>query len=103
MNEDTDNDRDLTMAARPSDAELLQRLRRVEGQVKGIQRMIEGSRSCEDIITQVMAARAALDKVATGIISTHVQDCLVSMPPEEARATVARLIDLMMRMPQMRA
>jgi len=86
--------------SRPGDAELLQRLRRVEGQIKGIHRMIETGRSCEEVVTQVLAARAALDKVATGIISSHVQDCLTNMPPEEARTTVARVIDLMIRVPQ---
>jgi CsoR family transcriptional regulator, copper-sensing transcriptional repressor len=100
MHKDIENMADSQGMLRPSDADLLQRLRRVEGQIKGIQRMIEGGRSCEEIVTQVLAARAALDKVATGIISTHVQDCLVNLPPEEARATVARVIDLMMRLPQ---
>lgn len=81
------------------DDEVMQRLRRVEGQIKGIQRMLEGGRSCEEVITQVMAARAALDRVATNIITTHVQECISKLPPERAQATIARAIELMARIP----
>lgn len=80
-----------------ADEEIMQRLRRVEGQIKGIQRMLEGGRSCEEVITQVMAARAALDRVATSIITNHVQDCVASLPPDRAKATIARAIELMAR------
>ncbi|MDA8188960.1 MAG: metal-sensitive transcriptional regulator [Dehalococcoidales bacterium] len=58
------------------------RLKRIEGQIRGIQRMLEEGRPCEDIITQLMAARAALDKVGISIITQHVQECARIRPGE---------------------
>lgn len=61
----------------PSDVEgLIARLRRIEGQIRGIQRMLEEDRVCEDIVTQVMAARTALDQVSILILDHHVQRCM---------------------------
>jgi DNA-binding FrmR family transcriptional regulator len=60
------------------DAEVLMRLRRVEGQVRGIQRMIEEGRDCEAIVTQLLAARAALDRTGLMIMSQHIEHCLRS-------------------------
>lgn len=51
------------------------RLRRIEGQVRGLQRMLAEERPYEEVITQFMAARAALDKVGIGLVSRHIQDC----------------------------
>lgn len=56
--------------------QLLNRLRRVEGQVRGIERMVDDGRQCVDIITQISAAQAALDKVALGLIDGHIRDCI---------------------------
>lgn len=56
--------------------QILGRLRRVEGQIRGIQKMIEENRDCEAIVTQLMAARAALDKASLVIITQHLQQCL---------------------------
>ena len=52
------------------------RLRRIEGQVAGLQRMIEGGRDCSEIAQQVAAARAALDRVAIDLISTGLEQCV---------------------------
>ena len=57
---------------------LIARLRRVEGQIRGIQRMLEEDRVCEDIVTQVMAARTALDQCSILILDHHVQRCICS-------------------------
>lgn len=57
---------------------VLKRLRRVEGQVKGIQRMVEEGKGCSDILIQVAAARAALNKVGGIIIENHMKECLRS-------------------------
>ena len=54
---------------------LLKRLRRVEGQVRGLQKMVEEERYCIDILTQVSAATAALDGVAC-LVSDHVRHCV---------------------------
>jgi DNA-binding FrmR family transcriptional regulator len=56
--------------------QILGRLRRVEGQIRGIQKMIEENRDCEAVVTQLMAARAALDKASLVIITEHLQQCL---------------------------
>jgi DNA-binding FrmR family transcriptional regulator len=52
------------------------RLRRIEGQVKGVQRMLAEQRECADVVQQIAAARAALDRVALDLISTSLEDCL---------------------------
>jgi DNA-binding FrmR family transcriptional regulator len=55
---------------------LLKRLKRIEGQVRGLQNMIEEERYCIDILTQVSATRAALDGVALGVMKDHVRHCV---------------------------
>ena len=56
---------------------LLNRLRRVEGQVRGIQGMVEDDRYCIDVLTQISAIQAALDKVALGLLDGHARHCIV--------------------------
>lgn len=56
--------------------------------------MVEEHRACDDVLIQVMAARAALDRVAAEIIGAHVDDCLASQPPERARESIARILRL---------
>ena len=56
--------------------QLLARLARIEGQVRGISRMVEEDRYCVDILTQINAIRAALDKVALGLLDGHARHCL---------------------------
>ncbi len=55
----------------------LKRLRRVEGQVRGLQRMVEEERYCIDILTQVTAATKALHAVALGVLEGHIATCVV--------------------------
>lgn len=55
----------------------LKRLRRVEGQVRGIARMVEGDQYCIDILTQVSAATKALQSVALGLLEEHLAGCVV--------------------------
>lgn len=75
------------------------RLRRIEGQVKGIQRMLEEGRPCEDVITQVMAVRAALDKVALSVMADHMQECFAeSLTSTDKKATLERALTLFLRM-----
>lgn len=57
--------------------QLLGRLARIEGQVRGVSRMVEADRYCIDVVTQINAIRAALDKVALGLLDGHVRHCLV--------------------------
>ncbi len=53
------------------------RLARIEGQVRGIQRMVDEDRYCIDVLTQVTAVKAALDKVALALLGDHVSHCVV--------------------------
>ena len=60
-----------------SKEQLLRRLRRVEGQVRGVARMVEEDRYCIDVLTQISAVQAALDKVALGLLDGHARHCVV--------------------------
>ena len=79
-------------------ADVTTRLRRVEGQIRGIQRMIEDGRDCEDIVTQLMAARAALDKAGLLIVSSHVQQCLHGSADPELEESLHRVIELFLKL-----
>ena len=80
--------------------QLSKRLRRIEGQVRGIEKMVDEDRYCIDIITQISAIQAALDKVALGLLDGHARHCVVEghghgEPAEltdELMAAVARLM-----------
>jgi DNA-binding FrmR family transcriptional regulator len=56
--------------------EILARLKRIEGQIRGLQRMVEKGAACQDILMQSAAATAAIKKVGTIIIQTHLAECL---------------------------
>ena len=74
---------------------LVRRLKRAEGQVRGLQRMVEDERYCIDILTQISAVRAALDGVALKVLEDHVQHCVREGGEEKATeltAAVERLI-----------
>jgi DNA-binding FrmR family transcriptional regulator len=68
--------------------QLLRRMARVEGQVRGIAGMIEADRYCIDVLTQISAAQAALDKVALGLLDGHTRHCVMDAagPLREERA-----------------
>ena len=79
--------------------QLLARLRRVRGQVGGLERMVEDDRYCIDVLTQIAAAQAALDKVALGLLDDHARHCVLDGPEtekdertEELMAAVGRLM-----------
>ena len=59
----------------PTNADLVRRLKRVEGQVRGLQRMIEEGRSCSEVLVQLTALREALNKVGVGIIVRQMESC----------------------------
>ena len=56
--------------------QLQTRLRRIEGQVRGVARMIEEDQYCVDVVTQVSAIQAALDKVSLGLLDGHIRGCV---------------------------
>jgi DNA-binding FrmR family transcriptional regulator len=65
-----------TPGYKASKEELLNRLARIEGQVRGVTRMVEEDRYCIDVLTQIEAAQAALNKVALGLVDDHVRHCM---------------------------
>jgi DNA-binding FrmR family transcriptional regulator len=56
--------------------QVLKRLARVEGQVRGVARMVEEDRYCIDVLTQISAVQAALDKIALGLLDAHTRHCM---------------------------
>ena len=78
--------------------QLLGRLRRIEGQVRGLQRMVETDKYCIDILTQISAASNALKKVAAGLLEDHIRHCVMNQTEDgkdmirEATAAVERLV-----------
>jgi CsoR family transcriptional regulator, copper-sensing transcriptional repressor len=79
--------------------QLLKRLRRIEGQVRGLQGMVEDDRYCIDILTQISAAQAALDKVALGLLDEHARHCVMGAQgqqqadrTDEMMAAIGRLM-----------
>jgi CsoR family transcriptional regulator, copper-sensing transcriptional repressor len=79
--------------------QLLNRLHRVEGQVRGVTRMVDEERYCIDVLTQIHAAQAALDQIALGLLDDHVHNCVEKAAPgerteksDELVAAVGRLL-----------
>jgi DNA-binding FrmR family transcriptional regulator len=70
----------------------LKRLRRIEGQVRGLQRMIENDEYCIDVLTQVSAATKALQSVAVGLLDEHLRHCIAGAASAGDDAESARLI-----------
>jgi DNA-binding FrmR family transcriptional regulator len=82
--------------------DMITRLRRIEGQVRGVQQMIESDRYCIDVLTQVSAITRALQKVAMGLLDDHLRHCVAEAVAagdrgadqklDEATAAVERLL-----------
>ncbi|GAA4879117.1 metal-sensitive transcriptional regulator [Serinicoccus chungangensis] len=85
-----------------SKEDYLKRLRRIEGQVRGIARMVEDDTYCIDVLTQVSAVTKALQAVSLGLLEDHISHCVVDAAAEseaakdekvrEASAAIARLV-----------
>jgi DNA-binding FrmR family transcriptional regulator len=67
----------------PGSDALVARLRRIEGQIRGITRMLESERSCEDIVTQLMAVRSSIDTVGAVVLDQHLLACIRGREPAE--------------------
>lgn len=82
-------------------ASCLKRLSKIEGQVRGLSRMVEEGRYCIDIVTQVAAVRAALRKVEEAVLQDHIGHCvenaISSGNATEQRAKVAELVEVLSR------
>ncbi len=72
--------------------QLLARLARIEGQVRGVERMVEEDRYCIDVLTQISAIQAALDKVALGLLDGHAHTCVIGAEAAERDARTAEMM-----------
>ena len=96
------DDADVAPGYAETKAAHLRRLRRVEGQVRGLQRMIEDDKYCTDVLTQISAANRALQSVALNLLDEHLHHCVAhavttggdeaTAKLNEASAAVARLV-----------
>jgi DNA-binding FrmR family transcriptional regulator len=79
--------------------QLLKRLARVEGQVRGVSRMVEDDRYCIEVVTQINAIQAALDKIALGLLDGHARHCMFEQQGKAGRGqTVDELMGAVGRM-----
>lgn len=82
----------------PEKAVLLARLKRIEGQIRGIERMVEEDEYCIDILTQVSAADSALRSVSIKLLEQHVAHCVVGAPDGEREEKVAEVTKTIARL-----
>ena|SRR5215212_8662051 len=75
-----------------SKEQLGKRLARIEGQVRGIGRMVEEDRYCIDVLTQISAVQAALDKVALGLLDDHARSCVIGAEGEQREGRTEELM-----------
>ena len=80
---------DTTRGYTATKEQLQSRLRRIEGQVRGIEKMVEEDRYCIDVLTQISAIQAALDKVALGLLDDHARHCMLRGAEEGQGDTMA--------------
>jgi len=83
---------DETPGYTASKDQLLKRLRRIEGQVRGVQKMVDEDRYCIDVLTQIAAIEAALDKVALGLLDDHTRHCVMGADGEQREQRTAELM-----------
>lgn len=86
-----------TAGSNETETEMQLRLRRIEGQIRGIIGMLADGKSCEQVVTQILAARAAMDRVAIEVLKCHVEETLRDSPPDQARDSVLRAVELLNR------
>ena len=79
---------------------VLNRLKRIEGQARGLQRMVAGRAPCEDILTQLSATRAALDRVGILLITHKVRECLRDESDASSEAAIERALETFQRYAQ---
>jgi DNA-binding FrmR family transcriptional regulator len=86
---------------RENQGKLLNRLSRIEGQVRGVARMVEEERYCIDVLTQLRAVRAALSRVETEMLKDHLDHCIEAAitggDPTDQRKKASELIELLER------
>jgi DNA-binding FrmR family transcriptional regulator len=78
--------------------QLIKRLKRIEGQVRGLEGMVEDERYCIDVLTQISAVQAALDKVALGLLDDHARHCVISASDDDQPEKTAELMSAVGRL-----
>jgi DNA-binding FrmR family transcriptional regulator len=78
--------------------DLKKRLRRVAGQVNGVERMVDEERYCIDILTQISAIRSALDRVAIGVLDDHARHCVVDAAAGQREERTTEMMDAVARL-----
>lgn len=93
-------EQEIKMKHREADEyrKLINRLNRIEGQVRGVKKMIEDERYCVDVLTQVTAVQAALDSFARQLLEAHVHSCVVEDIKNDRLESVDELCELMRKM-----
>lgn len=82
----------------PHKDELLTRLSRIEGQVRGLSRMVGEEQYCVDILTQIAAVKAALDRVSLGVLEDHVHGCVAeTVTTDEGKERLEELLGVVER------
>ena len=83
----------------PNKQELLHRLKRIEGQVRGVQKMIDDDKYCVDILHQISAIQSAMKKVSIGLMEDHTNHCVANAIKEgNKEETIEELMDVMKRL-----
>jgi CsoR family transcriptional regulator, copper-sensing transcriptional repressor len=76
---------------------ILRRLHRAEGQIRGIIRMVEEDKGCEEVLTQVAAARSAMDRVGIHILTHRMKECLKENPTNSPEEAMGQAIEMFLR------
>lgn len=81
------------------DKSVLNRLKRTEGQIRGVQKMLEEGKECGDIVTQLSAVRSSVDRIMGLIVAENLKQCIEhpSADPEEQAATIQKAIQLVIK------
>lgn len=77
--------------------EIKARLLKIEGQVRGVLRMVDEERACEDVLTQLIAIRNACQTVAAEMVSERASECVSRLSPDEAERSIGRVVRLLAR------
>jgi DNA-binding FrmR family transcriptional regulator len=90
----------LTEQSEDSKQDILKRLRRIEGQARGLQKMIEDGRACEEIVIQLSAIKSAIDSVSLSIVGSHMLECLTAEMEEsgDCRQVIEKMKDMFMKL-----
>jgi DNA-binding FrmR family transcriptional regulator len=93
----SDPDTRRSHASPAEKAKMLTRLRRLEGQVRGVQRMVADDASCPEVLTQLAAVIAAARSTGLLVLEGHTRGCVIGAPPDDQEATLAELTDAIER------